>query len=128
MSRHFTLLLLLTVLVSASDSRAVDPDISDPTEPPNLTDGSLDEVNLNTDLKVFNLSVTVTGKDRKIAVINEEVVQPGDQVSGAEVLDVTPYGATLHDETQVYEPTLLQQPVKTPVEDAEAEAPASPQK
>lgn len=74
------LFLIISCLICSTLAEA---EIRDPTRP-----SSFDELDMNLPLSNWKLQAILTGKDRKLAVINDAIVYEGDRIYGNEIVKI----------------------------------------
>ena len=80
---NFRLLLLPLMLLLAFVSQAADP-----TQPPGWLTGSGSKKTQTINKDKFNLQQILIGKERRSAVINNQLVTKGSRVAGAQVVAI----------------------------------------
>ena len=120
-AKHFAGWLLATVLTAAviCQQQLTAAELSDPTRPPSVT--SEPQVTRTGGAKTLpgarlRLLSTLVAPDRRLAVINDQVVQKGDKIGNAEILDIQATSVKLRRGTLEYQLELLSKKVKKPAQ------------
>ena len=90
-----TRVFLFAVLLSIPLLAAAAEPLSDPTRPPVIID--IGDAFDSGEFDSLTLSAVLISPTRRLAVINGQQVGPGDEVAGARVLKINPWGVELDD-------------------------------
>lgn len=103
-------LWLLTLLAMPGQSAS-----QDPTRPPVFDGPAAASTAVKASAPRWRLSSTIVARDRRSAVINDQVVVAGDNIAGARVVEIEAAKVTLSANGKQIVLSLIEKDIKTPV-------------
>lgn len=100
-------LYLMTMLMLIQSTVLMANNVQDPMRPPNFS-----ESKASTKAPDWKVAEILISDERRVAIINDTPVQPGDRINGARVVSIAPSHVTLSYKNKTFKRYLSRIPVK----------------